>query len=178
MRAALSALKSKWSTYVSELNTEFYSHVGELLEHDAVMRLDDFIHHHAVTRLRHSLDVAYTSFVLAKLLRCDSRSAAMSGLLHDLYFYDTHATEPSEDCRRHISQHPKIALENARCICELNKVEENIIRRHMWLITLVPPKYKEGFIVTAMDKFCALREFSVSLFSHHRPPLAVTANHL
>ena len=178
MRAALSALKSKWGNFISELNTEFYSHVGELLEHDAVMRLDDFIHHHAVTRLRHSLDVAYSSFVLAKLLHWDSRSAARGGLLHDLFFYDRHDEEQAGESRGHMSEHPRVALQNARAICDLNKVEENIIRRHMWLITLIPPKYKEGFIVTTMDKFCALRELGASLLMRRRTPLAVTANNL
>jgi len=28
----------------------------------------------------------------------------------------------------------------------------------MWLITLVPPRYKEGYIVTFVDKYCAVRE--------------------
>jgi uncharacterized protein len=45
-------------------------------------------------------------------------------------------------------------------------MEENIIRRHMWIITLVPPRYKEGYVVTFVDKFCAAKEFLTGLLGH------------
>ena len=168
MRGVRNAFKSRWKNYVSDINDEFYGHIGEFLENDRVMQLDSLTHHHAVTRLRHSLDVAYISFVVARLLRWDSRSVARAALLHDL-FYD----KP----RGYMHSHPAVALSNAREICELNKIEENIIRRHMWLITPIPPRYKEGYIVTMVDKFCALREVSSSLFHRSEPPQSVTANH-
>jgi uncharacterized protein len=41
----------------------------------------------------------------------------------------------------------------------LNDIEEDIIRKHMWPLTLVPPKYKESFIVSFADTYLASKEF-------------------
>ena len=38
------------------------------------------------------------------------------------------------------------------------KEEINIIKRHMWPLTLCPPRYLEGFIVTFVDKYLATYE--------------------
>ena len=147
--------------FQSETVSEFYLHIQPLLENEQVQELENYVQHNCYSRLSHSLDVAYYSFFVAKLLRWDCGSAARGGLLHDLYFYDR--GEGEDAVKRHLRNHPKIALENARKVCALNKVEENIIRSHMWLITLTPPRYKEGFVVTFVDKYCALRELLISL---------------
>jgi uncharacterized protein len=143
---------------------EFREHVAPLLENELVLRLDGAIQHFKFTRLRHSMDVAYISFLIARLFRWDSRSVARAGLLHDLFFHSE-----GQNCASLLRSHPKIALENARAICELNRVEEDIILSHMWLLTLRLPRYKEGYIVTMVDKCCALREFLVSLFASRLP---------
>lgn len=109
------------------------------------------------------MDVAYLSFFAAKLLRFDSRSAARAGLLHDLFFHEEGQHEGSL-----LFSHPRIALENARKVCALNKVEEDIILKHMFLLTPWPPRYKEGYIVTLVDKYCATREFVQSLFTRQK----------
>lgn len=146
---------------------EFHVVVSSLLENDQVKQLDNFIQHRCFTRLQHSLDVAYYSFRVSRLLGWDSTSAARAGLLHDLFLYD----RKDEDCdiKRHWSRHPMIALTNAREICELNKIEEDIIKKHMWLATLRPPRYKESYVVTFVDKYCAVREFVIGAFSHGIP---------
>lgn len=151
----------KFREFKSELVTEFYSHIDNLLENEQVRELDNYIQHYCYTRLKHSLDVAYYSFFITRLLGWDSRSTARAGLLHDLFLYDWR--DDSYTGKRHAINHPRVALENARAVCELNRIEENIIRRHMWLITLIPPRYKEGFVVTFVDKFCAAREFLVGV---------------
>lgn len=147
--------------YKLEAVTEFYGHVDSLLECEQVRKLNDFTQHRCFSRLQHSIDVAYYSFFLSRLLGWDSRSAARAGLLHDLFLYDCH--DDGYKVKRHLRRHPKIALENAKGICELNKIEEDIIKKHMWLITLRPPRYKESYVVTFVDKYCALREFLISL---------------
>jgi uncharacterized protein len=153
----------KWLTYKSDLTTEFYTHIADLLENDKVRKLDNFIHHYCFTRLKHSLDVAYISFMIARILRWDSRSVARAGLLHDLYLYDWREEHIKKSV--HVRKHPKAALENARSICELTVQEEDIILRHMWLATLRPPRYKEGYIVTFVDKCCAASEMLKSVFT-------------
>ena len=55
--------------------------------------------------------------------------------------------------------HPEAALCNASKICELTELEQDIILKHMWPLTLRKiPKYKESFVVNAADKVCALAE--------------------
>jgi uncharacterized protein len=160
----LQSFRQRLHEYKSNIVTEFYTHVAPLLRDDMVRQLDSYTQHYCYTRLHHSLDVAYYSFFITRLLGWDSRSTARAALLHDLFLYDRHAD--SYTGKHHATQHPRIALENARLVCDLNKREENIIRRHMWIITLVPPRYKEGFVVTFVDKFCAAKEFCIGLFGN------------
>ncbi len=40
------------------------------------------------------------------------------------------------------------------------------ILKHMWPLTIVPPKYKESYIVAGIDKYCALME--IFKFSRHK----------
>lgn len=159
LRYCKQTIQDRINNYRSKLSNEFYLNVYDLLENDMVMQLDHFEQHNGYSRLRHSLDVAYFSFCIAKWLHWDSRATARGGLLHDLFLYDWRDEDYKPVGRNHAVDHPKIALENARTVCELSKVEENIIVRHMWLVTVVPPRYKEGFIVTFVDKYCAVREF-------------------
>lgn len=137
---------------------EFYSYIAPLLSNRKVQLLDNYTQHKNYTRLRHCVDVAYYSFMITKLFNWDSRSAARAGLLHDMYYdADFH-----DGGWQHLINHPAVALENAKSICALNEIEEDIILKHMWLCTKVPPRFKESFVVTFVDKFCALREFACS----------------
>ena len=155
------SLLNKVREYKRGALEEFFEHIDILLESDAVKQLDDFRQHYCFSRLQHSIDVAYYSFFLSKLFGWDSKSAARAGLLHDMFLYDCH--DDTYKVKSHLRLHPKIALENARGICELNEVEEDIIKKHMWLITMRPPRYKESYIVTFVDKYCALREIFISV---------------
>jgi uncharacterized protein len=159
-------LKNRWTSYRSEVNTDFYTYIADLLEDKTVMDLDKYIHHYCFTRLKHSLDVAYISYVIARILRWDAGSVARAGLLHDLFFYDWREEDMGDSS--HVREHPKVALENARKITHVNEVEADIILSHMWLATAKPPRFKEGFIVTFVDKYCASSELLKSVFTRSR----------
>jgi len=150
-----------FKSYKAEATAEFYGLIGPMLSNPRVQRLNQYTQHKKYTRLRHSLDVAYFSFLITKFLHWDSRSVARAGLLHDMFYRED--SEPN--CWKHMKEHPVEALENARMVCALNEVEEDIILKHMWLVNWTPPKYKEGFVVTFVDKFCAMREWSAGLIS-------------
>jgi len=149
-------------SYNQQSRTEYKNSMSELLSNEKLKSLDKYRQHYKCTRLKHSVNVSYYSFYIAKLLKCDYISAAKAGLLHDLYF---HEKEDFRDRIKMIRQHPKDALRNALEICDLNETERNTIIRHMWLITWKPPKYKEGYIVTFVDKYCAVKEYFSSVFS-------------
>ena len=155
---------SRYRNYRNNCRAEFMGHVGELLDMELIRALDTVPQHFRYTRLRHSMDVAYITFFIARVMRFDSRSAARAGVLHDLFFY-----EEGQKSRNLLRAHPQIALDNAREICpDLNEIEADAILRHMWMLTAKPPRYKEGMLLTFVDKYCATREFVASLFASGR----------
>ncbi len=114
--------------------------------------------HGNTTVYDHSVDVAYMSLYLADLLhlKVDKASLVRGALLHDYFLYDWHDKEKWH--RLHGFRHPKTALKNAGEDFNLTEREKNIIARHMFPLTLIPPRYKEAWLVCLADKLCALSE--------------------
>ena len=54
--------------------------------------------------------------------------------------------------------HPRAALEKASGLFELNRLERDIIVKHMWPLTLRFPRYRESYVVNLSDKLCAMAE--------------------
>lgn len=115
---------------------------------------------HGVTRcLLHSIAVAYYCDRLAgylQALRFQRRQLLRGALLHDYFLYDWHDPDPSH--RLHGFHHPARALGNALQDFSLDPVEQNIILRHMFPLTPIPPKYREAILVCLVDKGCSLYE--------------------
>ena len=84
--------------------------------------------------------------------RLDLESLAIGSLLHDFFLYNWYTTKHDEF---HAYYHPKKALENARKYFIINPIEEEIIRKHMWPMTVSLPRFKETYAVTLFDKYCA-----------------------
>ena len=79
-------------------------------------------------------------------------------MLHDFYYYDWRDKHVEGQKRFHAFRHPRIALNNAKDLFELNELEQDIILKHMWPLTLKLPSHRESYIVTLVDKYCASRE--------------------
>lgn len=126
-----------------------------LLERPELARLSQYPHHLSKTRLEHVNEVAYLSYVWGTRLSLDVNAIVRASLLHDLFYYDWQSEGP----RLHGLRHPRIALENARRVTDLSKVEEDIIMKHMWPLTVAPPLYPESLVVSAADTFCAVRDY-------------------
>ncbi|HFC9348800.1 TPA: HD domain-containing protein [Enterococcus faecium] len=135
---------------------EYMSYVQDLLETEAVKKLANYTQHVHSTRLEHSISVSYYSYLLAKKWDGNAKATARAGLLHDLFYYDWRTTKFDEGTHAYI--HPRIAVKNAEKITDLSDLERDIILKHMWGATIAPPKYKEGYIVTFVDKYCAVKE--------------------
>ena len=52
----------------------------------------------------------------------------------------------------------RIALKKAQKEYDLTDREKDIIKKHMWPLTVVPPLCREAWIVTTADKYCSLLE--------------------
>lgn len=134
---------------------EFMQYVGHLIAHPRFQKLAPIVQHQHSTRLEHSINVAYSSYKIAKQLGWDAKSTARGGLLHDFFYYDWRVTKFKKS---HAWVHPRIAVRNARKLTQLNQREEDIILKHMWGATLAFPRYKESYIVTMVDKYWAVKE--------------------
>jgi uncharacterized protein len=151
----LAAVRDKRGSEELSTKDEFLDVIEPLLRHPLVGSLEDYRHHYQKNRLEHCLDVAWHSYRIARKLNLDARATATGGLLHDLFHYDWLYEGP----RWHGFRHPRIALENARKVMPLTKKEENIILRHMWPLTPIPPVYPEAWIVSMVDKYCCTKDY-------------------
>ena len=77
-------------------------------------------------------------------------------LLHDYFLNDWHKKDDGH--RWHGFRHGKTAARNAKRDYRLNRLEEYIIASHMFPLTVLPPKSKEGWMVCLADKWCAAEE--------------------
>ncbi|WP_019912166.1 putative ABC transporter permease [Paenibacillus sp. HW567] len=135
---------------------EYSACVADLLAHEQVQRMDRFIQHGRTTCLKHSQAVSLLSYRICRTCRLDYRSAARGGLLHDLFLYDWH--DSAAGGRWHGFTHPKVALRNAEDILSLNRIERDIIVKHMWPLTPAVPRFRESWVVCLADKIIACHE--------------------
>ena len=147
---------------------EYYEAINDIYEHEEFLKLKEFFHHNS-SIYEHVQDVAYFSYRICKYLKLDYRSAARGALLHDFFLYDWRNHDVPDLPRKkfHGLEHPTIAVANAKKHFSINEIEEDIIKKHMWPLTFIPPKYKESFIVSFADKYLSSKEF-VSEFKKRR----------
>ena len=144
--------------------------VADLLACSDVRAMARFPQHTpGFTCFDHCVLVSYTSYRLCRRLGLDARAAARGGLLHDFYLYDW--TDPHSHKGLHGFCHPAAALKNARERFPLTEKEADIILKHMFPLTLRPYRFWESFVVSCMDKFCAVAELLRFLPEHLPLPL-------
>lgn len=148
---ALTCTVQSWS--------EFREIVYDIITNSNVKALSEHIQHMNTSRFEHCQMVAYYTYLLCKKLGLDYVSAARGAMLHDFYFYDWRNKHVEGQKKFHAMRHPRIALTNALDLFELNDLEKDIIKKHMWPVTIIPPGYIETLIVTFVDKYCATVEF-------------------
>ena len=144
-----------------EKHSDFFVLIDDLYNTKEVQSLKKFVQHSDINRLDHITSVTYMTYIYCKKLHLDYKSGVRGAILHDLFYYDWHDKNSSH--RPHGYRHPGFAVKNARALNPaLTKKEENIISRHMWPLTVIPPKYPEGLIVSLCDKYCATRELLIA----------------
>lgn len=147
----------------TETNSEeaFNSALNRLMNDENILKMKQFGQHHGNNTYQHCVNVAKCSFYLAQKMhiRINEEELATGAMLHDYYLYCTKDVTMSGF--RHGISHPKTALENAGRIWPLDRKEKNIIRTHMFPLTLVHvPCCREAWLVSLADKYCAAREFT------------------
>lgn len=142
---------------------EFISIIENIINNETVQKMKNFRQHYNVSCFEHCLCVSYYSYLICKKLKLDYKSVARAGMLHDLFLYNWRKRENNRK-GLHAFTHAKTALDNSLKLFDLNKKEKDIILKHMWPVTIMPPKYLESLIITFVDKHCAMQETFNSIF--------------
>lgn len=143
---------------------EFYTIASPILRNSEFQRRRQFLHHQDSV-YEHSLRVAWVSYRMAKKIQkyrsVNIQNVVISALLHDFYTTPWREYKTPILWKKHGFVHGKIAAENAYQIFPnlMNEKIKNSIERHMFPLTIVPPKYLEGWIVTMADKYVSLEVF-------------------
>ena len=137
----------------------FREEVRQVCSSSRMNKSRTFYQHGKINIYVHSLRVAYICYYWVKKyhLHVDEKALIRGALLHDYFLYDWHDKE-HEHKRPHGFFHPSAALCNAKQDFILTRKEENIIQRHMFPLTLIPPGCKEAWLVCMADKVCSTRE--------------------
>jgi uncharacterized protein len=136
-------------------NTEYLDLVSHILNNPKFDETKDIVHH-GLNRYDHSLRVSYYSYRIAKALRINYEDAARGALLHDFFISSNNCSYNSRF--KSIFRHPKQALENASKHFALSDIEADIIKKHMFPLTISPPKYLESWIVDIVDDIVSIAE--------------------
>ena len=147
-------------TFIKEIidkDAEFQDIIKELIENSTVQQMKNYKQHYETTCFEHCYTVSYYCYLICKKYKLDYLSAARAGMLHDLFLYDWRIRQPDRK-GLHAYTHGKTACINACKLFDLNEKEKDMIINHMWPVTVAFPKSLEGFILTFVDKYCAMSE--------------------
>lgn len=129
----------------------------EMFEGSRLDRMNRLIQHGDTSCLAHTVGVVYCALAIAERLHINVRKRELirGGILHDYFLYDWH---DGNGRQIHGFTHPSAALVNADADFDLTDREKDIIKKHMFPLTILPPKSREGWLICIADKICACRE--------------------
>lgn len=135
-----------------------WRHGADILQSPGMKLEKQFIQHGTTSVYAHSLSVTAQAIRIAQKLklRVDERALVRGCLLHDYFLYDWHVKDPSHNL--HGFRHPGFALANARRDFGVSAREKNMISRHMFPLTPLPPTCTEAVILCTADKLVATQE--------------------
>ncbi len=142
---------------LSKSDKEFQYIISPLIENETVQQMKNYRQHCETSCFDHCYMAAYYCYLICKKYHLDYKSATRAAMLHDLFLYDWRKRQPGRK-GLHAFTHGKTACENASKLFNLNKKEKDIIIKHMWPVTIAFPKSLEAFILTFVDKYCAISE--------------------
>lgn len=136
---------------------KFIETIEDILEHDKIYEMKNYIQHRTTNCFEHCLYVSFISYAISNSVSSKSiAETARGAMLHDFFLYDWHITKHE---KMHAFAHGRIALENSENYFELTEREKEIILKHMWPVTPRFPRYFSTYVVTIADKYCAVMEF-------------------
>ena len=139
---------------------EIERYAGAILNDPRFQKLRSFEHHGpANTVYDHSLAVTRAAYRIACALHLseeETASVVRAALLHDFFMYNWN--DPASMRPLHGFTHAREALCNAQKQFELNEIERDVIKKHMFPLNLALPRCRETALVSAADKISAVME--------------------
>jgi uncharacterized protein len=142
-------------TVSDEIEAEFLELIQSILGDSEFKKLTMYRQHFGTTRLMHSLNVSYLSWLMASRFGWDTSVAARAGLLHDFCLYDFKEKLPKGTFQAF--HHPKIAARTSGERFKLHEKERQAILSHMFPLGPLPQS-KEAWLISLTDKLCAITE--------------------
>lgn len=141
-----------------DMDREVIHCLRELFNGSRLDMMMGFTQHGDTSCLAHTIAVVYCALAIARMMhiRVNKRELIRGGILHDYFLYDWHDGE--RERKIHGFTHPSSALANAEEDFLLSRRERDIIRKHMFPLTVKPPRYREAWLICLADKICACRE--------------------
>ncbi len=135
-----------------------YLYGGDILSSPGMEQSKTYLQHGSTSIYLHAISVALVCiWMVRKLsLHVNERALVRGALLHDYFLYDWHEKDNSH--RWHGFTHPKKATENAKRDFQIDEIEEDMIRCHMFPLTWKTPTYTESWVLCTADKICSMRE--------------------
>lgn len=154
---------------MDEINNDFYKIVKYIINTPEFIKRKTYRHHGDISVYEHSVSVSKKAYEVARKINIqfgkqvfNEVDVAVGGILHDFYYNDyTKDKTKKPFFKQHGFVHAGEALENSKKYFPnyLNKRIENIILRHMFPLNIIPPKYKEAWLITMVDKYVSLEVF-------------------
>lgn len=165
LRDKMKQEKRKSNQLRKNIHRAILRHGKDILQSPGFLKSGSAVQHGNMSVKQHSIDVARCSLAISRRLplRFAEKDLIRGALLHDYFLYDWHDKKVRvRDIRQfyklHGFSHPSVALENAKNDFVLTKRQEDIIKKHMWPLTIKPPACREAWVVTIADKYCSLLE--------------------
>lgn len=150
---------------VNKIDDEYINIVKSILTNPEFLKRKFYHHHEHRSVYGHCLIVSIRSYCIAKSLNLDYKAAAIAGLLHDFYTTDWQLPHPARPIwKAHGFVHGKQSAMNASLLFPelMNKKIKNSIQRHMFPLTVIPPLYLEGWIISIVDKTSSIHDLTLS----------------
>ncbi len=147
-------MKGKKKRLIEEYQ-EFFELIKPIITHPEFQKRKEYMHHIGESVYEHTLRVSFDSYKIAKKLKWDYKAAAIGGILHD--FYDK-PWQTNKEKKPFLKKHGFVHAEEARQNAwkyfpdEMNRKIEDIIKKHMFPLNKRPPRYKESWLISFIDK--------------------------
>ncbi len=154
---------------MEELNKDYQKIVDYILNHPEFLKRKNYRHHGDISVYEHSLNVSKKAYFIARKINIqfgkpifNEYDVAIGGILHDFYYNDyTKDKTKKPFFKQHGFVHAREALNNSKKYFPeyLDERIENVILRHMFPLNIVPPKNKEAWLITFVDKYVSCEVF-------------------